>query len=31
MGDTYQSEDYASAANKVDLRIDMGIGSVDVR
>jgi hypothetical protein len=31
MGDTYQSEDYASAANKVDLRIDMGVGSVDIR
>jgi hypothetical protein len=29
-GDTYQSPDYDSAANKVDLDVEMGVGSVTV-
>ncbi|NLE99435.1 MAG: cell wall-active antibiotics response protein, partial [Anaerolineales bacterium] len=31
MGAVYQSEDYASAANRVDLHMDIGLGSVDVK
>jgi hypothetical protein len=31
MGDGYQSTDYASAANRVDLNISGGVGSVQVR
>jgi hypothetical protein len=30
LGDTYQSPDYDSAANKVDLDVEMGVGSVTV-
>jgi hypothetical protein len=30
MGSVYQSEDYATAANKVDIDIETGVGSVDV-
>lgn len=30
-GDVYQSPDYDGAANKVELRIETGVGSVDVR
>jgi len=31
MGDYYQSADYDSAANRVDIRVDTGVGSVDIR
>jgi hypothetical protein len=30
-GDVYQSPDYDTAANKVDINIQMGVGSVDIR
>jgi hypothetical protein len=31
LGDTYQSADYAAAANKIDIEIDGGLGSINVR
>jgi hypothetical protein len=31
MGDGYQSADYETAANKADLNIETGVGSIDVR
>ena len=31
MGDVYQSTDYDTAPNKVDVDIETGVGSVDVR
>jgi hypothetical protein len=31
MGDTYQSTDYDTAPNKVDIDIETGVGSIDVR
>jgi len=31
MGDTYQSTDYDTAPNKVDVDIETGVGSIDVR
>jgi hypothetical protein len=31
MGDTYRSLDYDSALNKLDLEIEMGVGSVEIR
>lgn len=30
-GDLYESDDYATAANRVDLDIQVGVGSVSVR
>jgi len=30
-GSYYQSDDYENAANKVELEIESGVGSVDVR
>lgn len=30
-GKVYQSPNYSSAANKIDLRVEMGVGSVDIR
>ena len=30
-GNTYQSPNYETAANKIDLKVDMGMGSVDIR
>lgn len=30
-GDTYQSADYATASNKIDIAIDGGVGSIDIR
>lgn len=30
-GDVYQSADYASAANKIDITVDGGVGSISVR
>jgi len=30
-GNTYESKNYAEAKNKLDLRIEMGMGSVDIR
>ncbi len=30
-GDTYQSADFASAANKIDIEVDGGLGSINVR
>ena len=30
-GDGYQSSDYGSAANKIDIAVDGGVGSVDIR
>jgi hypothetical protein len=30
-GNVYQSADYAAAANKVDIRVEMGVGSVNIR
>jgi hypothetical protein len=30
MGDTYQSPDYGTAANRADIEIEMGVGSVEV-
>lgn len=30
-GDTYQSADYAAAANKIDIEIDGGLGSISIR
>jgi hypothetical protein len=31
MGDVYQSDDYETAANRADIDIEMGVGSVTVR
>ena len=31
MGDVYQSEDYDTALNKADIKVEIGVGSVDVR
>jgi len=31
MGDVYQSADYGTAPNKVDVNVETGVGSVDVR
>jgi hypothetical protein len=31
MGDTYQSADYDTAPNKVDVDIETGVGSVEIR
>lgn len=30
-GDSYESPDYASSSNKVEIDVDLGVGSVDVR
>ncbi len=31
LGDAYQSADYATAANKIDITVDGGVGSIDIR
>jgi hypothetical protein len=31
MGDAYQSADYNEAQNKLDLDLETGVGSVDIR
>ena len=31
IGDTYQSADYASATNKMDIEVDGGVGSINIR
>lgn len=31
MGDVYQSADYGTAANKVDVKVEIGAGSIDIR
>ncbi len=31
LGDTYQSADFASATNKIDIEVDGGLGSINVR
>jgi hypothetical protein len=30
-GNIYQSPDYATAANRLDIQVETGVGSVDIR